>query len=101
MKRAALVAAVAVLLSGAGLGAMTRSGGIGHFPGTPVRAHVVLGPVLVLAHPVHPLEEAATPVAVAARARYGALDALARVRTEPLPGGAGGGLVSAVAIRWR
>ncbi len=101
MRRAAFVAAMAVLMSGVGLGAMTRGGGAPQFPATPTRAHVVLGEVAVLARPIHPAEEEATPVAAAARARYGSVDALARVRVEPLPGGAGGGLVTAAAIRWR
>lgn len=105
MRHVALAAACAVILSGAGLGAIARgavAGGSGlpHFPATPARAHVALGPVQVLARPVRPGEEVATPIAEAARARYGRIDGLSRVRVKPLPGGEGG-LVAGVAIRWR
>jgi hypothetical protein len=99
MRHASLAAAVAVVLSGAGLGAMTRGGGLPQFPATPARAHVALGEVRVLARPIHE-EEPATPIAEAARARYGRVDALVSVRAEPLPG-TEGGLVAGVAIRWR
>lgn len=102
MRHVALAAACAVILSGAGLGALARGAvaGLPLFPATPARAHVALGPVRVLARPVRPGEEVAMPIAEAARARYGRVDGLSRVRVEPLPGGQGG-LVAGVAIRWR
>lgn len=100
MRSAALAAAFAVILSGWSVGSLAKSGGrTAHYPATPVRPHVALGSVRVLAVPVRPAEERAVPIAEAARVRYGAVDALANVRLEPLPSGQA--LVSGTALRWR
>ena len=96
MRTAPFAAAFVVALCATGLAALTTGGGAAHFPGFPARAHQTLGPVAVLARPG---PDAPVPLAEAARARYGRIDALARVRTEPLPW-SDGALISGIAVRW-
>jgi hypothetical protein len=99
MRPAPLAAAFAVVLSSAGLAALMPDPGLPHYPHAPLRAHVALGPVQVLARPEPDPLHPAPSLAEAARARYGAVDALAAVRPVPLPGAPGGALVG-LAIRW-
>ncbi len=98
MRTAPLAAGLAVVLCVSALAALAPLGGVPHYSGTPARGHVAFGPVAVLARP-EPHAAAATPLAEAARARYGRIDGLARVRTEPLPFG-DGAFVTGVAVRW-
>jgi hypothetical protein len=97
MRIAILAALAAVTLSATGLGALTIGRQVPHFSGVPVRTHTTLGPVRVLAWPE--ADAAPVPLAVAARAHYGRIDALAHVRTEPLPW-SDAALITGVAIRW-
>ncbi len=97
MRIAPLAALVAFALSATVLAALSAGRGVPHFPATPARAHVILGPVQTLAAPGP--DTPATPLADAARARYGRIDALAQVRTAPLPW-SDAALVTGVAIRW-
>ncbi len=101
MRTALFAAGMAMILSATGLAAFTttlaRAPDAPRFAHTPVRAHVALGPVRALARPDR---EAGDPdLDEAAQARYGRVDALANVRTEPLPW-SGAALVTATAIRW-
>jgi len=101
MRTAPLAAALAAALSVLSVAAVA---GLGHwtgpalFAGTPVRPHIALGPVAVLARPDPDVP--ATPLAEAARARYGQVDALADVRVEPLPW-SDAALISGIALRWQ
>ncbi len=67
------------------------------FPETPARPHTALGEVRVLA--ITPAEEPTLDITEEARARFGHVDALAQVRTAPLPWSQAA-LVSGIAIRW-
>lgn len=89
---------IAVLGSSA-IAAVTRERGIPQFTAVPVRAHVALGPVAVVAAPVSGSEEGAPSLARAARERYGHVDGLATVRCVPLPG-SDRGLITGIAFRW-
>ena len=96
--RYVIVAAVAaVILSASGLAAVTIGRSAPHFSGAPVRAHTALGPVRVLARAEG--DSVPVPLAVAARARYGRVDALAQVRRAPLPW-SDTALVTGIAVRW-
>jgi hypothetical protein len=97
MRPALLAATLAVALTSAGFAALAPGDGVPQFPATPARTHQTLGPVSVLTHAGPEAE--ANPLAEAARARYGRIDGLARVRTEALPG-ADCALTTGVAIRW-
>lgn len=96
---AAFLAAILSILSVTGIAALGFGNGLTHYPATPARPHVALGPVGVLVRPLDELEPAAS-LAETARARYGRVDALADVRTAPLPWSQGA-LVTATAVRWR
>jgi hypothetical protein len=99
MRRAPLAAAMAVAVSSAAFAAFAPDGGLGHYPAAPARPHVALGPVQTLVRAPAGSEDAATPLAEAARARYGRVDAIAGVRTAPLPF-ADAALATGTAVRW-
>ncbi len=100
MRIAALAASLAVALSATGLAALTsgRGGGVDHYPAVPTRAHIAVGPIQTLVETRDDAEPNIS-LAAAARARYDRIDALAQVRTEPLPWG-DGALLTGIAIRW-
>jgi len=95
MRRAPIIAILTIALSGTGLAALTLDRGTPHFPATPARAHVALGPIAV----VTPGNGERPALAAAARDRYGRIDGLAAVRRVPLPA-SDHGMVTATAIRW-
>jgi hypothetical protein len=99
MRRAPLAAGMAVALSSAAFAALAPDGGPRHYPGAPARPHVTLGPVQTLARAPAGSEDPAIPLAEAARARYGRIDAVAHVRSAPLPFG-DAALATGVAVRW-
>ncbi len=98
MRPAPLAAVLAAAVSSVALAALAPAGGVRQFTDVPARAHRALGPVAALARP-GPDGAPAVSLAEAARARYGDVDALARVRAVALPF-ADGALVTGVAVRW-
>lgn len=95
MRRVPIALTLIVALSASGLAALTLDRGTPQFSASPARAHVVLGPVAILADET----TARRPLTSAARERYGRVDGLADVRRVPLPG-SDRGMIVATAIRW-
>lgn len=103
MKPTYLAAAVAAVLAGCGIGALT-SGAMPAFTDTPARAFQALGAVSVISETRPPgaswSELHAPKLTAEARARYGReVDAIMRMRHADLPSGAGA-VSSAIAIAY-